>query len=365
MFRSRLATLLVLMLVGSPVASAKKRKKRSARPEDVRIKSRTLNGHRFLSSDYLADPFITSYANASTAFGMSDIDLEVGGCDPNNPDCDGELPTPKFAAVRQLFEVQISILDRVGIAGGIAGDFLVGRDAATAFATAAEGGVAGGGSAKVKVYDNKWTQFSASGGAAVGSYQTASPANVFTNTILYIAEGLPELKVPGENDLADWLFSKSKVVRYQGAAHGAYSPHKTVGLLGSVSYLSIQMGTDEVDVPNTAHSYLVTDLGVSASLTRVVPVVPLGTFFGVQRQFRLEDSDGAQQSFAAVFGLYYAGRDYLDLGLEYAYEISRSTLTQESEYVLLGDQPTAYIDTVRYGVEQRLHIFQTRLRVYL
>jgi len=354
------------MLVGAPLAHAKKRKKRSARPEDVRIKSRTLHGHRFLSSEYLDDPFITSYASSSTGFGAQSLSFEIGGCDEDNGLCEVDLPKYKYVLVRQLFQAQVGILDRVAINAGIVGDFEVGRDARTAFDRAVAGGVNGLGGIKVKIYDNKWVQFAGSASMSRGKAQDASPSNVLNNTVQYIYEGFAqgEFRMPSESQYADWLFSRTSTGSYSIGGHGAYSPHKSVGFVGSLNYQFEKSLSDADDATVGRYNYLITQLGVSSSLARVFKPVPLGAMLGLQRQFRLKKTDFAEQALSIISGLYYAGRDYLDLGLEYEYGIVRAAGDMEDDYPDPDDPTALYIDQVRFAGEGRVHMVHTRLRVY-
>jgi len=281
-----------------------------------------LDGHRFIPSSTVPDPFITTYLRSNTGFGLL-LDASI----PVLTEADTIAVLEGDIAFALLgFEYQQAIVDflalRIGFGGairtGTSGETLLaeGLNASYTFAV----GVTG------RVFRTE--NFLLSVVADYGSNKLiAMDPFGFAQRVTEECAGAPDIpQCILDSDEELLVTGRSDAIT--GGARGAWSPIDWFGLRGRV-----EVGAGDAFDPESSLSTTILNLGVAADVDLLeVTSVPLGFLLGFDGQlFGSRGSDIAESATRFSLGLFYTGRQEFSVGVEGIF--GRVALSQSDENV--------------------------------
>lgn len=282
---------------------------------------RALNGHFFLPSEAVTDPFTTTHFGSATAFGYGRFDMTVQD-DQGNPQ-DLRL---KIAAIQQAMELQVQFAQAgpasFAIRARASGSAAVGVNAESALYVPLTVGYDYGVGLAIKPWGNRWFQFAVSLDYLRGTTYTVSPMQALANSL-----DSGTLTTRG-------LLTTETVNQVAPALSLAVSPYRLLGLVTTIRYAWSRPEGGAADAQ-------VLDWGAALGLDiGAVSKAPIG----IQGMYRLEKGLDGQRRLLHYGGggLFYTGRRNLALGAEV--QVTRSS-------------PGA-------GIDQLLIMGQFRLRYY-
>lgn len=283
--------------------SAKEARSRYANSLD----QRTLAGHRFVSSSMLDDPFVSPYVGADTEYGVFRTAVDFKNGDEINLD---------MLQAAQLSSLQLAFFERVAIRGEVAAAFQAAQDPDTALYSTVNGGISGAGHLKAKVWGNDRFQL----GASTGMWQGRTVVQAPYNGLLKLLQRARELasrprfnpkKLPTAEDVAADMFEESTSLDAYGGVSGAAGIHPTTGVWTSAQ---LAYGRSLGPAGDLQHLFWRVGGGVSLSAQPVVPEVPIGLVLAYMIIMPAESTAGRGKEYRA--GLFYTGREYMDVGVE-------------------------------------------------
>jgi hypothetical protein len=255
---------------------------------------RALNGHYFLPSQVVPDPFTSTHFGSSLAFGYGRIDATIQNNDGTTQDV--QL---KVLATQQGLDLQVGM----GSAGPAsfalrvraAASAIVGINADSALYYPLSLGYEYGVGFVAKPWGNRYFQFALALDFQRGTTYRVSPLTALQNSLNQ--GGLT----------SSGLLSKSNTTDLAPGLSLAVSPYKVIGLMSSLRYV-----WEHVDGGATDH---LLDWGLALSLDlNTVLSVPIG----LQGVYELVKTYGASTTLQHYGGggLWYTGRKDLALGVE-------------------------------------------------
>lgn len=255
---------------------------------------RALNGHYFLPSQVVRDPFVSTHFGSGTSFGYAKFRIQ--GQDADGNDVDLRL---KMVAIQQALDLQVGV-GHVGPAGfalrfGASGDATVGVDAQSALRAPLNVGWQFGGGIVAKAWGNRWFQMALAFDFVRRTSYLVTPLQAIQNSIDQGAL------------TADGLLSKQTVTDLQPSLSLAVSPYRVAGLVTTLRFTG-----EKTDGAGWAEGI---DWGLHLGLDLgAVSILPLG----IEAVYQLQkDLSGAK---ALIHygggGLFYTGRTHLALGVE-------------------------------------------------
>jgi len=261
---------------------------------DDQTNQRALNGHYFLPSQVVPDPFTTTHFGSSTAFGYGRIDATI-----DNGDGTTQNLRLKLLAIQQSLDLQVGM----GAAGPASfalrvrtsANAVVGVNGDSALYAPANLGYDYGVGFVAKPWGCRYFQFALSLDFLRSTSYRVSPVDALRNSL---AQG--SLTSSG-------LLSKSNTTDLAPGLSLALSPYKVIGLMSSLRYV-----WEHVDGGSTDH---LLDWGVALSLDlNPVLSVPIG-LQGVYELVKTYGGSNDLQHYGGG-GLWYTGRKDLALGVE-------------------------------------------------
>jgi len=261
--------------------------------------ARRLNGHTFILSDQLDDPFITTLIRTQTGGGFAtkvtrDIENEV--VDSLIDALVGDLA---FLALE--FEYQQALTDWLALSASASGAARIGTGAESVLAEGVTSmfGFTLGATARV-LQTEKWLL------SAKARFQ---PSTQYRLDILTFAKRvIEEGKITEDNSVV----IKSEGIGAAAGVGGAYAPKPWLGLMfaGNLGYADT--------FSEEGRSDLAWDLGGLASFDlNPLRGIPLGLLVSVKQDaFVVDNSDITNKVTAVGWGLAYTGRDDFSLSLE-------------------------------------------------
>jgi hypothetical protein len=262
-------------------------------------KGRTLNGHTFIPSSQIEDPFVTTFIRTQTGGGFAtkvtrDIENEVV-----DSLLDALVGDVAFMALE--FEYQHAVKDWLALSASASGAARIGTGAQSVLAEGVTSmfGFKLRAAARVLQTD-KWL---------LSTTLRVEPSTQYRLDILTFARRVVEEGMIAEDNS---VVIKSNGVGGAAGLGGAYAPRPWLGfvLTGNVGYSDT--------FSEKGRSDLAWDLGGLASFDlNPLRGIPLGLVLGVKQDaFVLENSDITDKIVAVGWGLAYTGREDFSLGLE-------------------------------------------------
>jgi hypothetical protein len=273
-------------------------------------RGRVLNGHLFLASQVVEDPFITTYLGTSTGFGYATISA-------NQVDNLGNVVGKtqfQLGALGQGFNLQVGILDSWAIRLAASGTVLSGIDAQSALTIGATIG------------------YSLSTGATytflLGGMRMAGALDL-EYAPQYIVSPVTALLNTLNNHTIDTstLFTTQDTIRLRPAFLAAMGLTPSLGLRAVIDYAQ-----EFVSGTQTSNSGAL-DLGAALDFDfHALAPVPLGLLAGYKVSVPTS-GDGLGHQF--TFGLFYTGRSDLGLGLETVMQLPAAPTGTSNFFVFL------------------------------
>lgn len=263
---------------------------------------RALNGHFFLPSEVVADPFTTTHFGSATAFGYGRFDMTV-----QDDQGDTRELRLKLAAIQQGMELQVQFAQAgpasFAVRARASGSAAVGVNADSALYVPLTVGYDYGVGLAVKPWGNRWFQFAVSLDYLRGTTYTVSPLQALSNSI-----EAGTLTTSG-------LLSTEIVNQVSPALSLAVSPYRLLGLVTSLRYA---WSRSEGGGPDAQVLDWGAALGFDLGAVSKAPI-------GIQGMYRLEKGLDGQRRLLHFGGggLFYTGRRNLALGAEI--EVTRSS----------------------------------------
>ena len=255
---------------------------------------RALNGHYFLPSEVVRDPFATTHFASGTSFGYAKFRIQ--GQDTDGNDVDLRL---KLIAIQQALDMQVGV-GHVGPAAFAVrlralGNAIVGIDAQSALRAPLNVGYLYGAGLMAKAWGNRWFQV----GLALD----------FTRTTTYQVSPLTAIQnsIDQGTLTSDGLLARQTYTDLQPSLSLAVSPYRVLGLVTTLRYT-----WEKIDGGASASGI---DWGLNLGLDLApVSVLPLGIQGVYQLQKDLSGDAGLIHYGGG--GLFYTGRPHLALGVE-------------------------------------------------
>ena len=274
--------------------------------------SRVLDGHLFLPSDIVDDPFTPTYFDESTGFGLA-------GLSTTDVDSQGNVAgTSQFnlGAIGQEFKLQVEAMDSLAIRFAANGTVLSGIDAQSALIAGATLGYALSGGVTYSFMLGKVRMAGAFDLEYAPSY-TVSPVGALLNTLS-----------TGKID-AGTLFSSSQDIRLRPAFLAAVGLSPSIGLRGAIDF--------EEDVNKSGGQSAntgVIDLGTAVDFElRSVTPLPLGVLAGYKVTIPTSGDSWGHQ---LTLGLFYTAQHNLGLGIQALVQLPSAPAGISNYYVFTG-----------------------------
>ncbi len=266
-----------------------------------------LDGHRFIPTSTVPDPFITSYLRSNTGFGfLLDANIPVITEADTIAVLQGDIA---FAVLG--FEYQQAIVDFLALRIGFGGAIRTGTDGQTLLAEGLNARYAFGFGITGRVFRTEDFLLS-----VVADYESSKLIAMdpfgFTQRIVDECRDAPDV---GQCiiDSEQTLLTSGRVSALTGGARAAWSPIEWFGLRGRV-----ELGAGDVSDVESDLSTTILNLGLAADfdLLEVTPV-PLGFVLGFDGQiFGGRGSDLAESARRFNAGIFYTGRKEFSVGVE-------------------------------------------------
>jgi len=295
-------------------------------PDDQEIvqdrKLPILDGHRFIPTSTVPDPFITSYLRSNTGFGfLLDANIPVITEADTIAVLQGDIA---FAVLG--FEYQQAIVDFLALRIGFGGAIRTGTNGETLIAEGLNASYAFGFGITGRVFRTEDFLLS-----VVADYESSKLIAMdpfgFAQRVVDECRDAPDV---GQCilDSEETLLVSGRVSALTGGARAAWSPIEWFGLRGRV-----ELGAGDVSNVESDLSTTILNLGLAADfdLLEVTPV-PLGFVLGFDGQiFGGRGSDLAESARRFNAGLFYTGRKEFSVGVEGIF--GKVALSQSDESV--------------------------------
>jgi hypothetical protein len=279
--------------------------------------SRVLNGHLFLPSEVVGDPFTPTYLDESTGFGYASLrttQVDNSG----NP-----IGTSQFqlGALGQGFKFQLGILDSWAARLAASGTALSGINADSALIAGATVGYTLSTGATYSFMQGN-LRMAGSLDLDYAPLYTFSPVGALLSTIS-----------TGKIDTST-LFTSSDTIRIRPAFLVAMGISPSLGLRGVVDYVQ-EFVTSTPSSRNGA-----VDLGAALDVDlRALTAVPLGLLAGYKLMVPTSGDGWGHQ---LALGVFYTGARNLGLGLETVLQLPAAPAGTSDFYVLLASLTLRY-----------------------
>jgi hypothetical protein len=283
-----------------------------------------LDGHRFIPTSTVPDPFITSYLRSNTGFGLLlDANIPVLTAADTVAVLQGDIA---FAVLG--FEYQQAIVDFLSLRIGFGGAVRTGTNGETLIAEGLNASYSFGVGVTGRVFHTEDLLLSVAADYQSNKIIAVDPFG-FAQRVAEECGDLPEEDVAQcILDTEEDLLVSGRASELTGGARAAWSPIDWFGLRGRV-----ELGAGDVSDAESDFGTFILNLGLLADfdLLDVTPV-PLGFMLGFDGQiFGGRGSDLAESATRYTAGLFYTGRKEFSVGVEGIF--GRVDLTQSDENV--------------------------------
>jgi hypothetical protein len=288
-----LAPCLAALLAGLAAPAA--RAADDSAPADHRV----LDGHHFLVSHLIEDPFSVTAFGLNVAFGAGEalgpqLDLST-----NPPTSTGNSKWYSFATLGEQFDLTVRLLEYLSLHGGLVAGVRQGAGEGSALVVGTNVQVTGLLGAKGSIAVSNALRLSLSTEGAWGPQ---------INVLLL--EGIREAAASGSFTRSD-LFKSRNAFTANVTAGAAWAPWAWLGLVGNLRYIH----TESTTVEGTAQDGMAGALSAELDALPLVAWLPLGANLAYRRTGSL-GSGGLALADEFGGGLYYTGRRNLTLGVE-------------------------------------------------
>ena len=283
-----------------------------------------LEGHRFIPTSTVPDPFITSYLRSNTGFGfLLDANIPIQSPGDSIVVLQGDIA---FAVLG--FEYQQAIVDFLALRIGFGGAVRTGTNGETLIAEGLSATYSFNFGVTGRVLHSENFILSAVADFASNKIIGVDPFG-WAERVAAECGGLPEEEVAecilnSEED----LLTSGRSNAITGGARGAWSPATWFGLRGRVEFGAGDAFDPEADLGTT-----ILNLGAVADIDLIeVTTVPIGFLLGYDAElFGSRGSDIAESATRFNLGLFYTGRKEFSVGVETLW--GRVNLTQSEDRV--------------------------------
>lgn len=263
---------------------------------DSAPRSRVLNGHHFIPSTKLFDPFINTWVRQTTGVGTArDVVTVVDGLEGEPVEFTGDVT---FLGV--AFGYQHALSERIAAYLSAGGGARVGTDAEAILSTGLNAFVDFSLGGKVKVWRDKKFLLS---------------ANLdFANTGV---SGVSVLdwarKIVEQGALSDTsLVTSGSTGSFRAGLNLSYAPEPWIGFTG-LTLFGLGNAVGDLESEFAFQGQISTDIDLAP-----VNGVPIGFILGYDRNTFVQQGGEITDSLDAfIFGLFYTGRDDFNIGLEF------------------------------------------------
>jgi hypothetical protein len=279
--------------------------------------SRVLNGHLFLPSDLVDDPFTPTYLDESTGFGYASLradEYDSGG------NVIGKSQY-NLGALGQSFKFQLGVLDSWAVRLAAAGVALSGIDANSALVAGATVGYT--------LSTGVTYSFMLGSVRMAGAFDldyaptyTFSPVNALLNTL-------------GSGTIdAGTLFSSSENINLRPAFLVATAINASLGLRGVIDYVQEFVRSTE----NSSSGAFDVGAAVDFDLRSVIPL-PLGLLAGYELTVPTSGDSWGHQF---TLGLFYTGQRNLGLGIQTVLQLPTAPTGISDYFIFLASLTLRY-----------------------
>lgn len=266
-----------------------------------------LDGHRFIPSSTVPDPFITTYLRSNTGFGLL-LDASI----PVLTEADTIAVLEGDIAFALLgFEYQQAIVDFLALRIGFGGAIRTGTNGETLLAEGLNATYSFAVGLTGRVFRTENFLLSVVADYANNKLIAMDPFGFAQRVTEECADApdIPQCILDSDEELL--VTGTSNAIT--GGARGAWSPIDWFGLRGRV-----ELGAGDAFDPESSFSTTILNLGVAADVDLLeVTAVPLGFLLGFDGQlFGRRGSDIAESAKRFNLGLFYTGRQEFSVGVE-------------------------------------------------
>jgi hypothetical protein len=258
-------------------------------------RSRVLNGHHFIPSTRLFDPFITTWVWQTTGFGSArDVVTVVDDFDGNPVEFVGNV---SFLGIG--FGYHQAVSDRVAAYITLGGGARIGTDAEAILSSGLNAFVDLSLGGKVKVWGNRSFLLSAN-----LDYANTGVSGV---SVLDWARKVVESGALSDSSLV----ASASTGSFRGGLNLSYAPKSWLGFT-ALTLFGLGNAVGDLDSEFAFQGQISTDIDLAP-----VNGVPIGFILGYDRNtFVQQGGEITDSSDAFIFGVFYTGRDDFSIGLE-------------------------------------------------
>ncbi len=322
------------------------------------LHGRTLWGHRFVSSGLLDDPFTVPYVDSGTEWGLYQFHWYWDEGSPWPWD-DGRNIDLSMDTMAQSFRVSPVLWQRLALYAEVQGAFHIAANKTTALYQAADAGLAGGAGVKLKLWENRRFQLGTTVGGQRSRLITASPVNglllVLSRIDQFANEYLKYGEIPSTSDIAsqsfwnDVMFDQADYGNVRGGLQFAWGIHQAAGVWVQANG---EFAESKVVGLYKRDLFMEPGIGLSLDGKPLADWAPVGLVLSYMGILPGEPSSGYGEEYR--LGIFYTGRDYVDVGIELQDHKDVARIHASKRYW------QGYADEVR----TRMRSVRTRVRVY-
>lgn len=258
-------------------------------------RSRVLNGHHFIPSTRLFDPFITTWVRQTTGFGIArDVATVVDDLEGDPVEFVGNVTFMGIA-----FGYQHAVADRIAAYITFGGGARVGTDAESILSTGLNAFVDFSLGGKVKVWGNRNFFLSAN--------LDFANTGVSGVSVLEWARGVVDSGALSDSSLV----ATGSTGSFRGGLNLSYAPAPWIGFTG-VTLFGLGNAVGDLESEFAFQGQISTDIDLAP-----ITSVPIGFILGYDRNTFVQQGGEITDSIDAfIFGVFYTGRDDFSIGLE-------------------------------------------------
>jgi hypothetical protein len=263
---------------------------------DPEPQSRILNGHQFIPSTRLFDPFINTWVRQTTGFGSAkDVVTVVDDLEGDPVEFVGNV---SFLGI--AFAYQHALSDRIAAYLTAGGGARVGTDAEAILSSGLNAFVDFSLGGKVKVWGNQNFLLSAN-----LDYANTGVSSV---SVLNWAREVVDSGALSDSSLV----ASSSTGSFRGGLNLSYAPAPWIGFTG-LTLFGLGNAVGDLESEFAFQGQISTDIDLNP-----VNNVPIGFILGYDRNTFVQQGGEITDSINAfIFGIFYTGRDDFNIGLEF------------------------------------------------
>jgi hypothetical protein len=257
---------------------------------------RVLNGHGFMPTGHLPDPFLATYVRSSTGgavFELPLLNIDIGGDEV-------DLFEGNVLYLTQGFEYQQQVMEWLAIRFGAFGLGRGGIEGSSILAQGVSWGVGGSAGASARLW--RWDK------AQISATADVSGGSLWTINLIDFVDDLVENGWTEDSSIAD----ETTISYPRAGLNGAWAPKPWLGLTGYLELGWMEAWGKVSGVSNAVSG------GVTAGIDfAAIGGAPVGLLFSYEVDpFLLAGDDHSLELSSVGVGVFYTGREDLGLGLE-------------------------------------------------